>query len=178
MTLIVSFDLDSTLANTEHRRHMIKPVRSDMTAQDWADYSQACVLDSDGPAAPMIRAITEQQALMPNPELARIDFIVVSRRDNVAREATTKWLSDRGWYPRQLIMLKDGFTGSGERNHPRWKANAIRAYEAYSGDRVILHVDDWHAVTKHLLSVGIPAITVRGDTEGEYAVLDLSQASA
>jgi hypothetical protein len=177
VTLIVSFDLDSTLADTQHRRYLIKPDRAQMTAQDWVDYSQACVNDTDGPAAPMIQSVIAQQErdfwleLYPPRERSKmaLDFIVVSRRDNSAREATEKWLSVRGWTPRRLIMLKDEFAGSDEREHAQWKLNAIRAYEAETGDRVILHVDDWHHVTQHLLSAGVSAITIRGDVEGEYA---------
>jgi hypothetical protein len=165
MTLVYSFDLDSTLADTLHRRHLIKDSRSDMTEQDWIDYSLACGDDTAGPAGPMLDAIIAQQS----ESALGVDFIVVSRRDNASREATLQWLSDRGWVPAELIMLKDEFEGSDERKHAVWKANAVLDYQARTGNRVVLHVDDWHAVTQYLLSVGIPAVTIRGDEEGEYA---------
>jgi hypothetical protein len=173
MTLIYSFDLDSTLAETTHRRDLILGDRSKMVDQDWIDYALACKDDSDGPAAPFLNAIIAQQGGIDGVPSARtfkpIDFIVVSRRDNAAKDLTIEWLNARGWAPKALIMLKDEFKGSDARLQPQWKANAIRAYERTSGDQVVLHLDDFHAVTQHLLSVGIPAMTVRGDEEGEYA---------
>lgn len=174
MTLIHSFDLDSTLIDTSSVQHMIN--LEDRALTDWIGYAHACAdIDlPDGPAAPVLNALIEAQAREIGPYGSRrglsVDFIVVSRRDTAAREATLQQLAKRGWVPSELIMLGDQYSDPTIRGQAEWKVAAIRAYEARAGNWVVCHYDDNHAVTVECMRQGIPAVTVRGESEGEYAI--------
>ena len=151
---VVSFDLDSTVCHTMHRRHIINT--ADRTKTDWHAYSMACANDGEGPAMSLLVS------------MCRDNFIVVSRRETDTRDITFKWFADRGLQPMAMMLLKDEFS-SQERDHALWKVIAIKDYEARTGNRVVLHVDDRLDVTEAMEAAGIPALTVRGvdPAEGE-----------
>lgn len=148
---VVAFDLDSTACNTLHRRHIINT--EDRTLTDWVAYSMACADDTEGPAFPLVRIFKD-------------NFIVVSRRDNEARQLTDNWFKERDLHPLDMLLLKDEFS-SDERDHGLWKVAAIRAWEARTGNKVILYVDDRLDVRDTMFEAGIPSIAIRDTFLGE-----------
>lgn len=155
---VMSFDLDSTVCDTMHRRHVINTTDRNLT--DWMAYSMACGDDSEGPAFPLLTAWYESGG----------EFIVVSRRFTEAKALTEKWFAERGLFPLDMLMLKDEFPGSESRVHAEWKVNAIKHFVNTYDECVRLHVDDLSSVTEAMTAAGIPALTVSSPNgEGENA---------
>jgi hypothetical protein len=151
---VLSVDLDSTVCLTTHRHHMINNAERFRT--DWRAYGLACAGDGDGPGMPLLQAWVAMGG----------KFIATSRRDHAAYALTAKWFEERELQPLEINLLK-GPHSSLQTHHGLWKRDSIRDYERRSGNRVALHIDDWHGVTQCLLKHGIPAMTVAGDESTE-----------
>lgn len=131
MKEIVTFDLDSTLADTQHRQHMIN---RDGGATDWAAYAQECYKDK-----PVVSVVLMLHALS-----ERYDIWIVSARDGSARERTQHWLASYGIHPKGMI-LDDG-TIEHTPSHGHYKLAAVELIEEMTGQKVAMHVDDWAQV--------------------------------
>jgi predicted TIM-barrel fold metal-dependent hydrolase len=142
--LLVTFDLDSTLADTRHRHHMIA---EDKVSTDWRAYSKACANDSVIlPAVVLLR-------MLQNNRFVRI--AIISGRDEAARLETEKWLADNG-IECDLLLL-NGHTTHYD-THEDYKIGRIReACETLAAVHV-LHVDDWPPVAKALTAQGFNCI--------------------
>lgn len=157
---VMSFDLDSTVWDTQHRIGLIKENRKDMTEQDWVNYSLACVDDTPGPAWDLLMAVQHIDVY------SHMGTIFVTRRDNAAREATEKKFAEHEIFYDALLMLKDEFSNE-ERSQPAWKVRAILDYQERTGNEVCLHVDDNAAVVEACKAAGIPAMRVCPNYETE-----------
>jgi hypothetical protein len=136
-----TFDLDSTLADTRHRHHLISPDG----ATDWTAYSLACGGDAlVGPVAALWRALP--------PGTARV---VVSARDRAAEAPTRRWLADHNLWPDLMVLgpVPEGMS------HEAWKVSRIRALMWRYGHHVF-HVDDWPPVGAACARAKIECIVV------------------
>jgi hypothetical protein len=148
---VVSFDLDSTLCCTEHRKPMIVE-----GFNDWAAYSLACVNDSDGPALPMAQYLSSIGA----------PLVVCSARDEVARPQTMKWLHDRGVNPWMVVLNRGEETGH---IHGKWKVQQLLRIEKILGRKIVAHFDDHSSVAEATEPVGIKTILVHETNKlGEF----------
>lgn len=153
--MIVSFDLDSTLADTQHRHGMIDRERG----TDWEAYSMACENDAPGPAFPLARTY---QALG-----ARL--VVCSARNECARDLTRKWLRGNGLHVETMVLYdkyahgddlaRDAIT------HDVWKADQLLKLNQWClknwHEPIALHVDDWPVVKATVeAKAGIPVVIV------------------
>lgn len=138
-----SFDLDSTLADTRHRAHLINQENRELT--DWDAYSMACADDGPGPALPLA---LEFQALG-----GRI--VIASARSECAREPTEWWLKKAGLnVDSSMVLLHDTeIFGHGDgtvETHIRMKGEMVARLDQMSwanyGEGISLHVDDWPQV--------------------------------
>lgn len=129
-TRVVTVDIDSTIADTRHRWHMVK----DNPNPDWLEYALAS--ENDKPAN-----IEFLKTL-----LLKYDIVFVSSRPEAARSVTLKWLNSLN-VPYLALVLDDEDLGVGE-----FKVKAIREVdEVYD---VVFHIDDRrevkHAVEREL----------------------------
>lgn len=140
----VTFDIDSTLADTTHRKHMINT--DDREATDWTAYARACADDL------ATDVVTLTRLLHP---LHRI--FLVTARPEAAEAETRAWLREHGVAYDALIM-RDRDT---ERLSPtEWKVCAIQAIDRLFP--VKLHVDDWFGVGEAVRQrLSIPTMIVR-----------------
>ncbi|MDF2601178.1 MAG: hypothetical protein K0Q54_4001 [Methylobacterium brachiatum] len=82
--MFVVFDLDGTLALTEHRAHFLnRPGRQ----KDWRGFYAAC--DQDEPCHPIIRTL---QALA----ATGVEVEIWSGRSDEVKDKTTAWLEEQG----------------------------------------------------------------------------------
>ena len=90
---IVVFDLDGTLANIEHRRHLIeKPEKVDA---DWRAFYAACA--DDEPNHPVVAVWRAHGAA------GHERWIVSGRSDEVSAK-TAEWLARHALWPARLLM--------------------------------------------------------------------------
>ncbi len=90
--MIVLADLDSTIADTRHRRHLCPTVD---TSKTWTDYALGCADDTP---------ITGPIALLRTFAAFGDDIHIVSHRDPAARDLTAAWL-DRHHIPYSALNL-------------------------------------------------------------------------
>lgn len=154
---VVSFDLDSTLCSTHHRRHIIDKQHRDRT--DWVAYSMACKDDGKGPAFDMAMMLHEMN----------VPMIVTSRRDQAAYDLTMEWLDRHGLTDILEVNLLKGPNSNNEFKQAPWKVKSIRDYEQRSGNRVVLHVDDFPDVIAAVRADGIGGLLVTDGYESEQA---------
>lgn len=143
--LAVLFDLDSTMADTRNRRHLVPsgPVRDDTSA--WEEYSAACSSDEPIPAIQQLWALTAA---------ARLGRVILSGRNDSARPQTEAWLRDHyigDWD--DLVLRPDGENGLTD-----WKARAVRDLE--NRYDFALAVDDWPPGAEVTEALGIPTLVV------------------
>ena len=151
---IVTFDLDSTLCDTRHRHHMIDRVNG----TDWSAYSKACTKD---------RVIHASRALLQALQVAGHDIHFVTGRTESARPETEEWLSNvfpvyAGLWMDDTSEV-DHVTAFG--SHAAYKVHRIKQVSKETGQKVLLHVDDWADVKVALEAAGIPCICVRTPSE-------------
>ena len=142
----VCVDLDSTLADTRQRHHMVLPgdQRDDT---DWVAYSLAC--EADDPiegTCQLVRILSADHRI-----------VVLSRRDEAARELTTQWL-ERHRVPFDELIL-GGVDGIPADQHD-FKVHHLRAL-AERGERVVLMVDDLPGLDAAVADAGLDVPVLR-----------------
>ncbi len=142
----VCVDLDSTLADTRHRQHMIRPA-DDPVPMDWRAYSLACADD-----APIEGPITLLRLLAP---ACRI--VILSARDEAARSLTERWLREHEVPYDRLILHR---TGIDDPDMGTFKAEQIRRLRGEGAD-VVLMVEDAPLVAASMRRVGVATLLVR-----------------
>lgn len=145
-SLAITVDLDSTIADTRQRRHVLND-RPKREPADWVAYSMACAADT----------LIEATARIVRTFAQTHQVFFVSGRNEEARELTVAWLAKHN-IPYDALYLKPAgweWTSQGA-----YKLDTIRALEAEHGVEVVLHLDDWLDVTAHLEAHGIPALHV------------------
>ncbi len=155
---IITFDLDSTLADTGHRHSLID--RENGT--DWNAYSLAC--SDDTPIAGMVETV-RLFAKIPG-----IEVHALSGRASVALENTRLWFARHG-IPIEHIWLDEDPKGWSDKfTHAEYKLHRLRQIERVTGKRVRLHFDDWATVASVLEKNGVPCVCVRTPQEIEELV--------
>jgi len=140
---IITFDLDSTLADTRARRYLIN--REGPT--DWRAYSMACSSDE-----PIAHTVALWHALAPTYNLA-----IVTARNILARGLTEEWLLKHHIRPDLLLMASDE---QATMDHGEYKkVRVLEAGRRLSG-HVTLHIDDWPPVADALAEIGVPCLMV------------------
>lgn len=150
---IITVDLDSTLADTTHRAHMLL---EDGT-NDWDAYSQACSGDAVlAGVATLVRILSSLGA----------EVYALSGRKVSANSHTIEWLQ-RHEIPISRVYLDDSDCGDYDNpfDHATYKLSKLREIECSMGADVVLHIDDWPLVHKVFEESGIPTICVKAPFE-------------
>jgi hypothetical protein len=150
---IITCDIDSTLADTGHRHHMIDRVNG----TDWDAYSKACVSD-----APVISLIALVRILV----AAGCEVHALSGRKVSAMPHTVAWFQQED-VPIETFWLDetDGGAYASTLDHARYKLQRIKDVERLTGKKVLLHIDDWATVAVVLTEAGYPTVCVRTPQE-------------
>lgn len=138
--MIITFDLDSTLADTRHRHHMINPEGG----TDWRAYALACEAD------PIIEPVRQMWLALERDH----DIWVVSARHRDAERKTRAWLERHGLFPQGMVL-----GGNGTGSHEDFKVQAVQRVRDAFGP-VLFHVDDWPPVAVALRAAGFNCVTV------------------
>ena len=141
---VVFVDLDSTLASTWDRRHLIN--WDDIEATDWRAYAMACADDTVFPAV--------RKLVLDYRSLFRV--VIVTGRHEDAKEATRAWLRTHGIGYDGLIMRPDG----DRRPNEEFKIAAIREWCEMNGDQVYLLIDDWPPIVEKASEYGWDVLLV------------------
>src|SRR4051812_6681605 len=157
MTGIVTWDLDSTMADTTHRQGLITrgPDGKPTHDMDWAAYSMACANDT----------VVEASFRLCHLLAVGSEVHFLTGRSGQSRVLTMTWLREWGLPVDGLWMDETGDQGSTRESHAEFKLRTIRRIEQITGKKVLLHVDDWADVKVLLESNGIPCICVRTPSE-------------
>lgn len=140
---IVTFDLDSTLCDTRHRRHIIGPTEEET---DWKAYAMACADD----------APVESVLFLARTLAVLHDVWIISSRHSEARELTEAWLRKHHVdYKGVLLQGADG-----PQDLQAHKVDAMREIERLTHNYVVLHVDDSPSVAEAMKAAGVPTLLV------------------
>jgi hypothetical protein len=141
----VVFDLDSTLADTRHRRqHLPEDAQG---PADWIDYHSHCLGD-----APIAGRIQLAYLLSKHHRIV----IITARPNTPAIHANThRWL-DRHQVPRDDVIL---LPLDETRSPSEWKTEVVEKLISDGAD-VVLAVDDWWATGTALEELGVPFLHV------------------
>lgn len=146
-TDVVSFDLDSTLCLTDHRRHMLAKGDDYAIKTDWVAYGMACHADADGPALPIAQHLSKM----------RLPLIIVSGRCHEAHALTKTWLNKRGVFPWGIFLVD---WRHNEMSHGEWKAMRLAEIQHKHNWNIVYHYDDLSVVADATAKIGIPTILV------------------
>ena len=137
---IVIFDLDGTLANIDHRRHLVEGVQ-----KDWRRFFAACRYDIlNDPVAAAFFGFSKQ-----------FDRWIVSGRSDEVELETRVWLRDKGLFPDLLLMRKSGDYRSDVDLKREWLHSGI-----IPKDRVLCVFDDRDSVVAMWRAEGLPCFQV------------------
>lgn len=154
MNRVVLWDLDSTLANTAHRQHMVPAIKAKQ-GPTWEDYSMACADDT-----PVEGTVTLVRLLdwLSSPDKP-IRQYGVSGRNEAARDLTLDWFDRHGVPLDGLYLRPDGdHTPNG-----RYKVNVINQLRD-DGVDVVLFVEDWKETADYIHEMtDVPVLVVQGD---------------
>lgn len=142
---IVIFDLDGTLADIAHRRHLVRD-----RPKRWQAFFEACV--DDRPNEPVIAAY---RAFRNAP--AAYELWILSGRSDAVRPQTERWIETHVGPWDHLLMRRDGDHTADELLKRRW-VEPIR-------QRVLCVFDDRDKVVAMWRSLGIPCFQV---AEGDF----------
>ena len=143
----VCWDLDSTLANTTHRQHMVPLIKAGKAT--WLDYSLRCADDEpiEG-AATLVRLLYN----------ARVWQFGVSGRSASAEDATRDWLKRHNVPLDDVFLRPDGdYTENG-----LFKVRVLGQLKA-DGFDVVLFIDDWQETADIIAAATpVPVLVVKG----------------
>lgn len=146
MYRIVTWDLDSTLADSRHRADFINP--NDRENTDWVAYGNLADADTPTSLAETFRNFRDMGILN----------IIVTSRPLPCIGVTSRWLEENDLQPAQLIMQPTHSTKSSA----EWKVDVLRDIEKAYNSPVMMHFDDWWDVNQNIENkLGIPTVTVR-----------------
>lgn len=144
---IVCWDLDSTLADTRHRRERCPRPDNDYT---WDDYATTCFDDEPVAGALRLMWILSGSGLVHH---------VISNRAASAYESTLRWLAHHQFPPVHTLTLRPPGLGVSGDEH---KINHIRVLQR-AGGRIALMVEDWpESATVIQAATGVPVLNVAG----------------
>lgn len=147
-TELVTIDLDSTIADTGHRHHLID--RENGT--DWDAYSAECVND-----LPMEGMITLVKILVSH----GVEVHALSGRKHSALAMTVAWFQQHD-IPVTQFWLDE--SGEGDyvngRTHKDYKLERALEVQKITGKKIRLHFDDHPTVADTFSKAGIPTVCV------------------
>lgn len=148
MIPIYIFDLDGTLALTEHRQHLVRNGN-----QDWDAFFEAC--DQDKPNISVIKTL---QMLSKH-----ADIWVWSGRSDAVKNKTVNWLRDNEILPHiQRIKMR----GNGDHTpDDELKLSWFNDLFFEDQKRVVAVFDDRAKVVKMWRAIGVPCFQV---AEGDF----------
>lgn len=142
--MIYVFDIDGTIANNEHRSHLLPSSDLHLTS-GWRDYNKAC--SGDSPIIPMINMMNTLA------ELSTV-YIMTSRSDEVER-MTLEWLQDND------VEYDSIYMRSRHDNRKDYKIKEEWLNEISDGDKSnVVIFEDNPQVIKHLRSCGYTVMSV------------------
>ncbi len=109
--MIYIFDLDSTLANIDHRRHLVTDGNN-----DWDSFYKSCI--DDTPYRYIAYLFKELQSFSHT-------MVICSGRSDIVRNETEVWLSYHCLYYTKLLMRKDGDFTPDEELKRSWLHNNL-----------------------------------------------------
>lgn len=136
------FDLDGTLALTEHRQHLVAG-----ETKDWRAFFAACVHDQ--PNLPVIRTM---QAL----QQAGAECWVWSGRSTEVQRETSLWFQTHGVTPAWLRMRQEGDFTPDEALKAQWLADLREEDRA----RLVAIFDDRDKVVRRWRELGVACFQV------------------
>lgn len=144
----IIWDLDSTLCDTRHRRHLM-PERDQWHLNDsWVDYSRAC-----GDDEPIPGAVALFKLLM-----GGHDLIVMSARSGLAsvRRDTHAWLIRHGMDRYQTLILRPV---DSPLSPTEWKKARLQ-WMVDAGQQIDLAIDGHPGTAAVFAELGIPTLVV------------------
>lgn len=142
--MIYVFDIDGTIANNEHRSHLLPSSDLHLTSS-WKGYNKAC--SGDSPIIPMINMMNTLADLSPV-------YIMTSRSDEV-EWMTLEWLQDND------IEYDSIYMRSRHDNRKDYKMKEEWLNEISGGDKSnVVIFEDNPQVIKHLRSCGYTVMAV------------------
>lgn len=154
----VFVDLDSTLADTRHRWHLIGQ-GEERENTDWVAYSMACA--DDAPLEASIRFVSL---------LAHGCVVVVlSGRYEESRDLTEAWLEKHGVAYDELILKN--VTHHDHLTNEEYKREMVEDWCArYPGIEPVLMIDDWPPVRDEMAKIGVPTLIVTPAYDGSSSL--------
>lgn len=145
---IVCFDLDSTLASTYHRQHIITDIRAG--TKTWEDYAMACA--DDTPIEGTVRLARMFHR-------AGYAIVIVTGRNDVARELTMAWLDNHEIPFHALIMRPKGDQTKNE----KYKVDTVQGIIS-DGYKVALCIEDYPLAAEAIRNeTGTPVLLVNAN---------------
>lgn len=145
MTTVV-FDLDSTLADTSPRHHLID--REDKENTDWEAYSLAAADDLPFEGTCILLRLLYHRG---------VHIVILTARSGIARDLTIEWLRKHDIPFDELVMRGDGEPGT----PADFKIRELRRLDARGvGAGVALVIEDWPDVKAELEEAGYPVLLV------------------
>jgi len=138
----VVFDVDSTLADTTHRKGLILQ-GSQREDTDWEAYAKACTNDTPTAAVPLLNLLAPFYKI-----------ILLTSRPEGARAETNEWLNRHLIYDR-LVMDNGSCLGT-----VGYKLAGLRALQREYNIKLLLE-DSWNIRTAVEKELGIPTLVVR-----------------
>lgn len=132
----IVIDLDGTLANIDHRTHLVKRDKP-----DWDAFFAACVDDT-----PNVWCVALMAALKNH----GFNVIIVTARKRTVEKETRLWVNKQffAWVP-ELVMLRDSDDNTEDQELKR------RWLYSYGKDRILFVVDDRQRVVDMWRSEGL-----------------------
>jgi hypothetical protein len=144
---VVAWDLDSTLADTQHRHYMIPKIKDDdPPTATWEDYSLAAAGDE-----PMAGTIRLMRLLAPQHRQ-----VIITGRSAAAFEITRDWLAMHSVPADEIRMRPAG----DETENGEFKVSEIREIQQ-DGYEVILMLEDWVDAVRRI-EADLPGLPVVG----------------
>jgi hypothetical protein len=140
---IVLSDLDSTLADVQHRAHLAR--LDSQHPNDWIKYSLACI--NDTPMAGPVRTLQMLAETFP--------IYLVSGRNIEAQDATEEWLNLVGVPYEELRLHRS----TDDMHNGRYKVGYIQELRS-RGYNPMLMLEDHLAVAAMVEAVGVPVLSV------------------
>lgn len=144
---MISVDLDSTLADTRHRKGIIEQFKERGEEVDWTVYAKACAEDEPTAFCQFMLLIQDV-----------VPWVVVSGRSEGSREATEGWLERMGLTP-EAVYLEDDTDSHTTMGHAAWKAARVLEIKR-AHPSIQIHVDDWAQVGDALANSDVAGLIV------------------
>jgi phosphoglycolate phosphatase-like HAD superfamily hydrolase len=158
---VAFFDLDSTLADTRQRHHIIDEYVSRGEQVDWERYSMACEGDTPFPGTVRLTQVLHGAGYL---------VVIVTGRSVAAIQPTLRWLADHHVKYTNLIMREYG----DETPNEEFKVTRIKRWMAEH--RVVepmLVVEDWPIAARDMEAQGWPVLLVNPYPEYDKPTLSM-----